>query len=341
MIDPAVAQGAPSLFEVILILLATDVLLVLAGAGLFQFWQREESTPPPLLVAIAGMVALTVFLSVTRFLWLATDNSVMGEAAVIVPETLNRVVEGESGETGGGKGNVLLVLLLCLAFWTVPVAFYSQVLVRSLAARSVDKRSIFGVRLPWLVPDEEEIDPIDLSEFREARELAQAGDLNGAVAKYRTYSYKRAHALLAAARLLEADGRYAEACAILKEIVERERGHKRGWAEAVFRLGILAENQFGQREEAMEYFSLAMAEAPDTEHGRLAQIQLNRVRPGGDELLAVLDRQFEKSDGEVATAAMAPHIRPEPREVDITPIDDDEEPVDDEEEPVDEPANPS
>lgn len=288
--DPAIADGAivspPSLWLVLLILVVADAGLCGSGMWIFNRWFRRDDTPPVGLVLVLWFLVFVVYLGLTRALWMWTSDasiaeSLLGDPAQLAPEQVyvNR--------NDPGAPSLLTVLLFCVVFWSVPVIYYSNVLFRSIQARGIDPRTWLGISIPHT-----EIFP-DAEDFNEARELALAGDIDGAVRRYKSYAVKREQALLAAAGLLEAAGRFDEAATTLRQLVAIAIDNVPIWTKAQYRLAKILDKHLNKTAEAVTILNQVAVRAPDSEHGRLAMSYLHRIAPESDTLLDMLDAAYE------------------------------------------------
>jgi tetratricopeptide (TPR) repeat protein len=168
----------------------------------------------------------------------------------------------------------LTLLYWCLIFWIGPVAYATTTVVNSLAARTIDRIGPFSAHID------------DPSEFAAARKLALRGDINGAVAMYRSYTDDPANALFEAARLLRSVDRFAEAASLFEEITTRFYGKLKIWAEAIYQLGKLQETVLGQADAARKSYKTLIDRAPDTRFGQLAMADLARLQVLGQDFSA-------------------------------------------------------
>lgn len=160
----------------------------------------------------------------------------------------------------------LTILYWCLLIWIVPLLYYTHMLVNSIAARSVDRIGPFSAHID------------EPSEFAAARKLALRGDIDGAVAMYRTYTDDTANALFEAARLLRSVDRFAEATALFQEIATRFYGKVRIWSEATYQVAKLQEAHLGAPDAAMVNYKALLDRAPETRFGEMAMTDLSRLQ---------------------------------------------------------------
>lgn len=284
------------------ILTATDVLVCGAGYVTFRWWTGRGHTPPVWLVSCLMVASLFVFVGVTRHLWINADPvplygeqwaRELGIAAQsdTLPgsESLAKTGSSALSETPRGPSRLMTVLIFCLAFWTVPVAYFSNVFVQSVATRVVERRALIEME----IPDSDAYPEVE--GFYEAKELALLGNVEGAVHTH-SHSRKRIRGCFAAARLLEADGRYPEAAELLRELVRQTQQEERPWAEASYRLANLYQKHLERRSEAVDFYNKIVLRMPETEYGRMASKALRHLNPGGDALLDALDAAFETEE---------------------------------------------
>ncbi|MEK7794847.1 MAG: hypothetical protein AAB353_09970 [Candidatus Hydrogenedentota bacterium] len=290
------------------ILVTTDAALILIGWLSFRPWTRQAQAPPLFLTAPVCVGAFVLYLLITRFLWIGAESGsprdrLLGEAT----ETTVQVgLSGELTESSRAvsplddfneqidepappnpPSRVLTVLLYCLAFWTFPVAYFSQKLLAALESYSVERHS-------WLeltIPDPEEFGEGD--EFYEAQDLAMNGEIRAAVSQSNTYSRRRINGCFAAARILESDGRSAEAAELFEEIARQVKSDNRAWAEATFRLAKIRERALDDAKGAIALYNEICVRMPDSQYGNMASTNLQRLNPTGDALLDALDAGFE------------------------------------------------
>jgi hypothetical protein len=160
----------------------------------------------------------------------------------------------------------LTILYWCLLIWILPLSYYTSMLVNSLAVRSVDRIGPFSAHID------------EPSEFAAARKLALRGDIDGAVAMYRSYTDDPANALFEAARLLRSVDRFAEAAALFQEIATRFYGKARVWAEAVYQVAKLQEAHLNAPDAAMANYRALLDRAPETRFGEMAMTDLSRMQ---------------------------------------------------------------
>lgn len=290
------------------ILVATDAALILIGWLSFRPWIRQAQAPPLFLTASVCVGAFVLYLLVTRFLWIGAENGSPRDR--LLGETRESIVQvspsGESTESSLAispldafnrqideaappepPSRVLTVLLYCLAFWTFPVAYFSQKLLAALESYSVERRS-------WLeltIPDPEEFGEGD--EFYEAQDLAMHGEVRAAVSQSNTYSRRRVNGCFAAARILESDGRFAEAAELFEEIARQVKSDNRAWAEATFRLAKIRERTLDDTKGAIALYNEICVRMPNSQYGNMASTNLQRLNPTGDALLDALNAGFD------------------------------------------------
>ncbi|MGC8845838.1 MAG: hypothetical protein ACP5QY_08300, partial [Candidatus Hydrogenedens sp.] len=90
----------------------------------------------------------------------------------------------------------LVILGWSLLFWFIPMFYYSFFFVNVVSSRIVEQISPIGDKVD------------DPSPFAKARKLALMGDINGAIALYRSYKNNQVEALFEVFRLLKSKERY-------------------------------------------------------------------------------------------------------------------------------------
>lgn len=177
----------------------------------------------------------------------------------------------------------LTVLMWCLIFWFVPIIYFTLTVTSSVAMRTIERIGPFSATID------------DPSEFAAARKLAIKGDIDGAVARYRTYTDNQSGALFEASRLLKSEDRFAEAGALLEETAKLYYGRRKVWAEAMYQLAKLYEVSLSQPKKAMACYREIMGRASETRFGQLAGADLARIQVFDSDFLASLGDKGDAS----------------------------------------------
>ncbi len=243
----------PNIGEFLFLLLFVLVLL-LAGRIIKLRWSSiGESVPIPvaLLMWLGMLVAFSLVVSSLYF----TNIPAQSEA-----EPLDLF-----GASTPEPDRRFMLFYWSLLFFTVPVAYYTYTVVNSFATRTVDAIDPFSAVIE------------DPSEFAAARKMALRGDVDGAVAMYRSYRENTASAMFEAARLLRSDDRNKEAAALFEEIAERFHDNRRYWSEAVYQKARLYEVNLNRVNEAKALYRMLLERCPETQFARLAIDDLSRL----------------------------------------------------------------
>jgi len=279
----------PKFWEILIMLLVVAFLLA-AGNVIKRRWtQNNDSLPLPVALMLwLGMFAV-YFAVATAFFNLSPAS------------------------------HRTTVIVMCFAFWVIPVAYYTHTVINSLAMRTLDHIGPFSARID------------DPSEFAAARKLALRGDIDGAISMYRNYPDNQVNALFEAARLLKSEDRYLEAALMLEEISQRFSGQTRVWAEATYQLARLKETNLNDRKQAVAILKNIMERAPESRFSQLAAIDLARLKIVDKEYLKELtedekqheqDPFFDSTDVRVSTRVL-PKITIEPsKDEDGVPVQD-------------------
>jgi hypothetical protein len=309
---------APTISE-FAVLLLTDLLLCGVGVLVFRIWKRRDTVPPVPVVLVLTVCALTIYLGVTRYLWLKADpmadrpvaervaNAPTGDSigsqtdpAWVSLHGLSANSEETLEATAESKpSRVLVVLAYCLLFWTVPVAYYSNVLVNSIAVRRALASSWTEIEIPDLSAFD------NMEGFHEARELALAGSVSHVMDDDHSFSRKRVKGCLAAGRLLELEGQYDRAAELFREIAGQSREDLPTWLEATYNLARILEKRLDRVSEAVSLYNQLVMRAPDSDYGQMAFKAMRMVNPAGDPLLDTLDSNFDWSQQSAAVTTTA------------------------------------
>lgn len=223
-----------------------------------QRWNRQgESVPIPVAglmwIAMLGLYCIMPF---TFYVTMAPPPPPVSDLFDPTP-LINYIPQPDRRFT---------ILYWCLLFWIIPLGYFTSILVNSLAVRSIDRIGPFSAHID------------EPSEFAAARKLALRGDIDGAVAMYRSYTDDPSDALFEAARLLRSVDRFAEAAALFQEIATRFYGKKRVWAEAVYQVAKLQEAHLNAPDAAMANYRELLDRAPETRFGEMAMTDLSRMQ---------------------------------------------------------------
>jgi tetratricopeptide (TPR) repeat protein len=234
--------------------LAVLVVVLCAAGGLFLAWRRDRAaSATPLWITIAVGVAMgVVYISIA---WYLVEHTFWKRRPTLI--------------------------LYSLAFWLIPLAYYTRLIMNALAASTVDK-------LSWL-----EVHIGDTSEFSMARQLAGKGDIDGAVRVYRNYTKNKLGAFNEAARLLQVNGRAREALNMYEEISQRFADNRPAVAEALYHQAVIHEKELGNMQEAVVLYRRIYDQTPDSEWGRLSVEALRRTPRSAASLLSELDAAYE------------------------------------------------
>ncbi len=196
------------------------------------------------------------------------------------------IAQGERGLTLYNADGVQKDPRVRFGFWTVvfflpAFAFYVWNVVDAFAARTVDRIGSMGAQIA------------DPSEYAAARKLALKGDVDGAVALYRSYNENHEDALFEAARLLKGEKRYSEAAETLEEVAGLYYGKPRVWADAMYQLAKLKEQHLNRPTEAIAHLRLMLQRTSGGHYTELATAYLIRLQhQHGD-----LEPDFDEDDG--------------------------------------------
>lgn len=256
--------------------LAVLSVLLCAAGGLFLAWLREKRGETPLLWQTVAVACVTAVIYIGTTWYLIEHVFWMRK---------------------------LTVVAYALAFWTIPLAFYTRLVMNALATTTVDK-------LSWL-----DVHVGDTSEFTMARELAEKGDIDGAVRVYRNYTKNKLGALNEAAHLLYINNRTEEAIAIYRDIVDRFPDNRPAVTGALFRQAQILEKDLGRFDEAEALYRRIYHQSPESEQGKQSADALRRVQGEGDGLLSALDAAYnghgrdtgDTSEHRPSTRSPAPH----------------------------------
>ena len=291
----------PNLTEFVVLALGS-IGACAVGALLFWVWSIRSRTRPFGLTLLALFLGCAVFGFAQYTLYQAADarwheevvarSNAAAAANMLDPGEESRTAEMAAIEQGAQKGveaRHLHIFLYGALFAFLPLWYYARALASSLADQPVE--SAFAMSAM----------PGQHGPFRAAQALARRGDIDGAVDQYKRYTYNTSEAWLAAARLLQNDGRYEESAAMYIDIMQNYGDTVRTWSEAAFELAKLKEMAFGERQDALRLLNQIIERDPEGQYGHMA-IRLQRrilsgqqdLAPGTEELIAKLDAQFEE-----------------------------------------------
>ena len=269
----------PNLAEFTLLLLSSYGLFA-ASWWLFQKVASARATIPIWTASLIAFLAFTTFLGVTVTLWQTADEQWVAAMAVYEVEHEAAIVAGELLPQKPAP-RTLMLMLYAAALWLIPAIYYSRQLAHAFSTRAV--QSIAAI---------EQTEDVAGIPFKQARDLALNGDIDGAIARYRGYTERAKEARFEAAQLLETEGRYRDALDFYIEIGDRHRDDVRAWAEAMFRRAKLIESIFDDHDGARMLYERILDRASQTTFATLASTQLSRVPTSQDKLLDKLDAGF-------------------------------------------------
>lgn len=251
-------------FREFMVLAVLAVLLCAAG-GLFLAWWRDKGPhgAPPLWMTVVAAAVTGIIYSMAA--WYLVEHVFWRRQ--------------------------LTVVVYSLAFWTIPLAFYTRLIMNALAATTVDK-------LSWL-----EVHIGDTSEFTMARELAEKGDIDGAVRVYRNYTKNKLAALNEAAHLLHMNGRTEDALNVYKDIADRFADNRPAVNDALFRQALILEKELGRFDESQALYRRVYNQSPESELGKESAQALRRVQGQDDALLSNLDAAYDGRGNDKAGGA--------------------------------------
>lgn len=278
----------------------------LAGALVLWLWSWRGKARSFAVSVAALLIGCGVFGVTQYLLYRAADARWQGEvqarAVAVATESLPSAdisddqpplaaMAAERESRRGVEARHLHIFLYGAAFALLPLWF----LGRNLAANLSDTPLEASFAMNTM--------PGERGPFRKAQRLAQRGDIDGAVAEYRRAPFHHSDALLAAARLLQNDGRYDDSMALYREVMENYNDSVRVWCAAACELARIQGEILGEHDEAIRILGKVIERDPDGEHGHSAlrlqqRLHANRANePVADEaLLAALDAQFEHAD---------------------------------------------
>jgi tetratricopeptide (TPR) repeat protein len=267
---------------------AEFALLILSSYGLFaaSWWlfqrvSNSRAVVPVWTAALVAFLAFTTFLGVTVTLWQNADEA-FAQAMVQYEADYQAAIAGSEPLPQKPVSRTLMLMLYSAALWFFPAIYYARQLVIAFSTRAV--QSIAAIEQ---TEDERGVP------FKHARALAMAGDIDGAIARYRGYSENAKEARFEAAQLLESEGRYRDAIDFYIEIGDRYREDIRAWAEAMFRRAKLIESIFGDADGARMLYERILDRAAATEFATLAATQLSRTQTPHEKLLDKLEAGFD------------------------------------------------
>lgn len=273
-----------------LILLLVVVELVALGHLLKRHWtDRNETVPFPMALTMwIGMIAAYCAVIYLFYRSVPVGSGVDPKLIVSGADGLERFISAEPV-----LDRRATVLVWCFLFWIFPMYYYISILRESFAASTVEHIGPMSAHIE------------DPSQFAAARKLALRGDVDGAVARYLSYSDNKSDAMFEAARLLKSEDRYESAVNMLDHIMREFASDKVVWAEAVYQLAKLKEVAMGQPGEAMDYLRRLLQRAPETRFGELASADLSRLQALSEGFSERADRRAAASEGTGSDAKKA------------------------------------
>ncbi len=270
----------PDSAELALLLLSSYGLFA-ASWWLFQKVSVARATVPIWTASLIAFLAFTTFLGVTVTLWQTADEQWVAAMAEYENAYAAAASAGESLPEKPAP-RTLMLMLYAAGLWFIPGVYYARQLVLAFSTRTI--QTIAAI---------EQTEDETGTPFKQARDLAMRGDIDGAIARYRGYTERAKEARFEAAQLLEAEGRYRDALDFYIEIGDRHRDDIRAWAEAMFRRAKLLDSVFGDGDGARMLYERILDRASHTEFATLASTQLSRTHTTRDKLLDKLDAGFQ------------------------------------------------
>ena len=267
----------PESWEILSLLVAVGGLFAV-GMLIRSHW-ASRNEPVPVSVAVFMWIGMVVVFCIVFSMFHFNNSS--GH----LPDP-SLIAQGEGGLTLYNADGVQKDPRVRFGFWTVvfflpAFAFYVWNVVDAFAARTVDRIGSMGAHIA------------DPSEYAAARKLALKGDVDGAVALYRSYNENHEDALFEAARLLKGEKRYSEAAETLEEVAGLYYGKPRVWADAMYQLAKLKEQHLNRPTEAVSHLRLMLQRTSGGHYTELATADLIRLQhQHGD-----LDPDFDENDG--------------------------------------------
>jgi len=160
----------------------------------------------------------------------------------------------------------LIVLGWSLLFWFIPMFYYSFFFVNVVTSQIVEQISPIGDKIE------------DPSPFANARKLALMGDIDGAIALYRSYKNNQVEALFEIFRLLKSKERHEEAFQTLQEIIENYEDRTSAWIEAKYYQAKIKSAIFKKYNEAIQLYKQILRKRPKTPFHTIASAEIARLQ---------------------------------------------------------------
>ncbi len=158
------------------------------------------------------------------------------------------------------------VLAWSLLFWFVPMFYYSLFFVNIVTTRIVEQISPIGDKID------------DPSPFANARKLALMGDIDGAIALYRSYKNNQVEALFEVFRLLKSRERHEESLTTLQEIIDQYGDRTEVWIEAKYYQAKIKSAIFKKYDEAIQSYKQILRKRPKTPFHTIASAEIARLQ---------------------------------------------------------------
>lgn len=160
----------------------------------------------------------------------------------------------------------LITLGWALLFWFIPMFYYSFFFVNVVSSRIVEQISPIGDKVE------------DPSPFANARKLALMGDIDGAIALYRSYKDNQVEALFEVFRLLKSKERYEEAFQTLQEIIDQYGDRTDAWIEAKYYQAKIKSTIFKKYDEAVQLYKQILRKRTKSPFHRIASAEIARLQ---------------------------------------------------------------
>lgn len=160
----------------------------------------------------------------------------------------------------------LIILGWSLLFWFIPMFYYSFFFVNVVSSQIVEQISPIGDKIE------------DPSPFANARKLALMGDIDGAIALYRSYKNNQVEALFEIFRLLKSKERHEEAFQTLQEIIDNHEDRTSAWIEAKYYQARIKSAIFKKYDEAIQLYKQILKKRPKTPFHTIANAEIARLQ---------------------------------------------------------------
>lgn len=160
----------------------------------------------------------------------------------------------------------LIILGWSLLFWFIPMFYYSFFFVNVVSSQIVEQISPIGDKIG------------DPSPFANARKLALMGDIDGAIALYRSYKNNQVEALFEIFRLLKSKERHEEAFQTLQEIIDNYEDRTSAWIEAKYYQAKIKSAIFKKYDEAIQLYKQILRKRPKTPFHTIASSEIARLQ---------------------------------------------------------------